>query len=61
MNEDKRCQPILFHSDGNEVDEQVRFLNQIFVYFVILVVELVGYLTHKFFPDYPRTSAFKQF
>ncbi|CAO2842256.1 unnamed protein product [Amaranthus hypochondriacus] len=23
MNEDKRCRPILFHSDGNEVDEQI--------------------------------------
>ncbi|CAO2842257.1 unnamed protein product [Amaranthus hypochondriacus] len=23
MNEDKRCRPILFHSEGNEVDEQI--------------------------------------
>ena len=30
MNEDKRCRPILFHSEGQETDDQVIYFSQVF-------------------------------
>lgn len=46
MNEDKRCRPILFHSEGTESGDQVTILSELYHFSFMIVPRFLNFYAH---------------